>query len=1299
MYLFVHGFFTFFVEMPITLLNELKGGNKMSLQEYYEQLKMFYTHSHTYYSNLRLKDAINSPEELIDYVKDIGGNGVVITDHEILSAHVRAYRYIKDKPEFNDFTLGYGNEIYLVDRKEVEKAREEKEKTRFYHFILIAKDEEGYEALKILSSKAWENSFYYRGLERVPTYKDVLIDVMKQYKGHLMATTACVGGELPVNLVAYETTGDIAYLTKAMKFLSDMKEIFGEDDFYLELQPSASETQAITNKWILKLKDEVNLKCIVATDAHYLNKKKSFPHEIYLKSADGEREVAEFYATTYVMSKEELTGYFGVEQMVEYMANLQEIRSKIKPIHFEKTITVPIAKIPEYDMNHLLRPFYDSYEYIGKYSRSEQPIDRYYLHLIANGLQEHNEPLNETTLGRINTELRELWLVSETLKQPMSSYFVLTKDLINIMWEISLVGVSRGSASCFYLNYLLDIVQINAIKYNLPHWRFLTAERPTLPDIDIDTEGSKRLEIVRLVKERYGEENVLNMGTFTTEASRKAINTACRGLGIDTDVSRNLANLIPSAKAGTTISLREAFFGDEKKGIEPAKQFIHEVDKYEGLRETVLNFEGLISGRGQHASGIIIYPNGYIKQNAMMKTKSGLKVTQFDAVDSEYMGGLKYDFLSINALDRIRSAMDLLLKHEKIQWQGSLKATYDKYFHPDVLEMKNPKMFKMLFDGEILNAFQFETVVGRQALLKVNAHSFDELCSANSLMRLSVKNGEQPLDRYVRFKNNINEWYTEMIQAGLNQEEISVLDHYLHNRYGVCDTQEYLMMLIMDKKIANYDLKLANKFRKAVAKQNDKLIEHQKEIFYQKGAEAGTRIKFLNYVWEHQLKPQFGYAFSLPHIDGYTLILMIEMNICFKYGSIYWKTACLSVNAGLIGDEVDNSVDYGAISKAIGNMKGLIAPPSINKSELGFTPYEERNKILFGLKSIVGLGTDSAIKIIENKPYVSFKDFLLRMYMTKEISEQKVITLIKSGAFDEFEPDRMKVMIAFVRLAVPQKNSLTMTALNKIIDKIPKDNFSFELHLYEMKNKLFGKNKIKMNNQLEKDFLENYSTEIDYSFDDNGSLKIDEKSFKKYFDKNIVRLKEYLKTPEAVSIFNNIKLNEYWIKNCIGSVESWEMETILFYSNKHELDNMPINDYFTIDNFEDLPEEPIVLSQYKKRNGQIGYNYQLETIAGTVVEKDKGRSIIYLSTKNGVVNIKINKGKFAYYDKKVVEIEGKTKKVLDESWFSRGQILIIKGLKRGENFYPQAPRGQHSIIHVVAYNQERIMLQNEKQAV
>lgn len=1076
-----------------------------------DQLQPFLPHNHTHASNFRLRDAINKPEALLDYALEIGVPGLAITDHETLSSHVKAFQYVeKNKERFKNFTLSFGNEIYLVDKEDTLTKKENNDKISFHHFILIAKNQRGYEGLRKLSSRAWLNSFFYRGMERVPTYKDELMAFMDHYRGDIIATSACVGGELPQSLIKYKREPSLENKAKVHNLIVWLKGVFG-DDLYFELQPSHNQDQLDANEMLYKVASAYNVKCIVSTDAHYLNKSQQQAHKIYLQASEGEREVDAFYATTYVMDRTELLEYFEEELLDELIRNTYLIRDKIEPITFKQEVKIPRAKIPEYEMSQLFVPHYMEYEYIRKYAESKYEVDKFYLHLIAEGMIEKKQELNKENLERINIELDELYHITEDIKQPLSSYFVLSKDVVDLMWQVSLVGVSRGSACCYYLNYLLDIVQLNPIKYNLPHWRFISKERPELPDIDLDSEGSKRHDIIRITKDAYGEENVLNMGTFTTEGTRSTVLTACRGLGIDKDISHNIANLIPTEKGGIW-NLDECFNGNPEKNKKPAKAFISEVEQYEGLKEAMISIEGLISGRGQHASGVIIFPDGYVSQNAMMKTTSGLPVTQFDMNDSVYMGGLKLDYLSINALDRIRAAMELLLEHGKIEWQGTLRETYNKYFHPDVLEMEAPKMFDMLFDGHVLNAFQFETAVGTQALNKINPRSFDELCAGNSLMRLST-DGKRPLDKFVRFKKDVSLWYDEMREADLNDNEIKCLEGHLLDRYGICDTQEGLMLLSMDPKISGFSLMQANKFRKAVAKQNQILIEEQRKLFYESGEKLGTRIELLDYVWHKELKPQFGYAFSLPHIAGYTLILMIEMNICYRYGPVFWKTACLSVNAGLIGESTSGT-NYGAIAKAVGDMKEDMLPPDINLSNLGFTPLEKEGKILYGLKPIAGLGVDAIEAIIANRPYESFDHFFEKVVKEKLISESKGVTLIKAGCFDKLDSNRRQLMIDYVRAITPKREKLTMVQLPVVLHKVDKDFLAKELEVYEFRHKIQGRNKVPMNKEIEREFISKYSDDVEYDFI-NGELAINEKSFNKFYGKAIERLKDWVTSPEA----------------------------------------------------------------------------------------------------------------------------------------------------------------------------------------
>ena len=836
--------------------------------------EMFSIHNHTDVSNYRLRDAINTPEKLIDYAMELGLPGIAITDHETLSSHIKASRYVEDK----DFKLGFGNEIYLVDKETIYHARENNEKTQFHHFLLLAKNKRGYEFLKRQSSKAWQNNFYFRGMERVPTYYDELEELMKDYKGDVIASSSCLGGPIPQAILKYHETRDSKDKQEIMRLVKWCVKVFGKDDFYLELQPSKNEEQLIVNKVLLQLGKQLDIKCIVTTDAHYLNKEQAMAHKIYLQSSQGDREVESFYATTYVMNREELLEYFDEDVLDELIENTHLIMDKIEPITFKQQTQVPDIDIPLYQPNRTFEKYYDKYEYINKYAHSGKEMDRYYLHLLGEGFIKRGQEFNEENLERINVELEQLWIISEKLGQPLSSYFVLTQDVINMMWEVSLVGVSRGSASCYYTNYLLDIVQINPITYKLPFWRFLSKERATLPDIDIDSEASKREEIMELAKERYGHDKILNSCTFTTEGPKSTVITACRGIGLSVDEQHNIANLIPQDGAQLW-SVSDCFFGNEKEGRKPVTKFIQKVNEHENLKETMLAIEGIISGRSQHASSVIFYPRSFLDENAMMKTTKGLEVTQFNADDGEYAGELKLDFLSISALGRIREAMELLIKDGKIKWQGNLKDTYDKYLHPDVLDIESKGMFKMLSDGDIFDAFQMSSLVARTAMSKIKPETFDEVAITNTLIRLQT-DGEQPVDKFVRYKNNINEWYEDMRKYGLNKEQVKLMERHLLSRTGITDTQEIIMEIIMDKDIGDSSLEFANKYRKAIAKKNPVAIEECENIFREQIKSKGHHVDFANYIIDEQIGLSRKYSFSLPLLKTGAFLVNLIKGVC-----------------------------------------------------------------------------------------------------------------------------------------------------------------------------------------------------------------------------------------------------------------------------------------------------------------------------------------------------------------------------------------------------------------------------------
>ena len=1270
----------------------------------------FSIHNHSHFSNFRLRDSTNKPEEIIDEAVRKGLSGIALTDHETVAGAVKFFDHYYKLKEQNklpkDFKVGVGNEIYLVPKSTLEDV-ENNNQIKYFHFLLLAKNQRGFEFLKNQSSTAWKNSYYYRGMERTPTYYEELKEMMKDYKGDVIASSACLGGHLPQLILKLEMEENNGIDTKNTRiqiheYMNYMIEVFGKEDFYVELQPSHNEEQKIVNGRIVAIAKAYGIKAIITTDAHYLNKDQADFHEQYLTAQEGEREVREFYATTYIFSHEELLEFFEENLLNELINNTNEIKDKLEDLKFAQQMKIPIAHIPKYEMNHLFDTLdKDEYPNIHEMTTSHNEIDKYYAHLVAEGMQYRNEEFSAENLERIDLEFNEILGISKQLGQPLSSYFVLMKEFVDLMWQVSLVGVARGSASCYYTNYLLDIVQLNPIKYNLPHWRFLTKSRPELPDIDVDSESSKRKEILDLVKENYGEENVLNIGTYTTEGPRAASLTACRSMGIDIETATNITNMIPKDKA-VTWDLRDAFLGNEKKNRKPSSQLIAATEEYPGLQDLMIKSQGMVSGRGQHASGLVVFPDGYVKQNAMMKTSGDREITQFDAEDTAFMGGLKYDFLSINALDRIRTSMDLLLEHGKIEWQGSLKDTYNKYLHPDVLEMEDKKMYQMLFDGDIISAFQFETPTGRATLEKVAATNFDEIAAANSLMRLSVPSGEQPVDRYVRYKNNPGAWETDMRNYGLTSTERNILHEVLDSRYGVCDTQELLMILSMRPEISNYDLTRANKLRKSIAKKDEKLQQEQKDLFFEACKANGTSDNFASYVWHECFALQLGYAFSLPHIAGYTTILMIEMNIALRFGSIYWKAANLNVESGLMGDS-EKGTNYGTVAKAVENFKDIILPPSLSKSNIGFSPDEKTNKILYGLKPIDGINIEAAQQIIDNRPYENLEDFYEKNITNGVLTDRKMIMLIKSGLFDELNPNRKKIMVDFIKKIEQPKEKLTTVHIKKIRHLIP-ERFNEQLEIYDIRDAL----KQKPHDKIMKEYMQKFHNEAknlttpkypeDYYYDKDGYFIIEEKVFEKLYKKKCSELLEWLKTEEATNLEAKVRREEYWVSHCLGSISKWEMESLNAYLSEHELNSYDLNKYYDISNFHEMPEDPVVLKYNTGKKGKKWPVFKTYVIAGTVVDNNPAKGIVTIITQSGVVQVRVGKGKFQHYHQKIMVGEGKDRKNIDDTWFKRGTNIVCVGYRRDNDFFCNARNSnyEHSVMKILGKDKETVIVQLEK---
>lgn len=1244
---------------------------------------MSYTslHNHTEYSNLRLLDCINKVEDIIQYAHDIGLKGMAITDHEALSAHIKALRYYKQKKKddesWNDFKLILGNEIYLCRDGLSAETYEKGEK--FPHFILLAKDEIGHGQLRELSTRAWKHSFTMF-LTRTPTYYQDVEEIVKKNPGHLVASSACVGGWLGICKM-----NGAEHNAKA--FIKWCKDLFG-DDFYLELQPARYQEQIDYNKWLIWLGKETDTKCIITTDSHYLKKEDREVHSSFLNSKDGDRETAEFYQYTYMMTPEEIISlmndYIEENVLIDMLNNTNEINDKIAVYDLAQPQIVPHlsddrVKHPEWKIWFSAFKIRDKFEYINKYYNSPSEDDRYMLYLGLMKLHEMNLPQEKKDLylERLEQELTECWLVSERLGQSISSYLLMVRNIIQIMWDKaeSLVGISRGSAGVMLINYLIGVTQMNPLEQGiyLPHWRFLERNKIELPDIDVDSEGRRRPVVLQKIKEAAQADggDSTCVCTFGTLGTRSAILTAARGLGIDVDVAQYLATMIPQER-GFLWPLKDCIQGNPEKDRKPIKQLIEEFRKYPGFLEMAKAIEGLVCQMGIHACGLVVFNVPVYTYNAMMKAPNGTEVTQFDLGDTEYMGGLKMDCLSVEALDKIHTTLDLLLADNLIEWQGTLKSTYDKYLHPDVLDRDAPEMWHKIWRNEIIDIFQMDSTVGKQSLSLVKPESIPQMAAVNSLMRLVPEKGQKtPTEEYVIYKQHPELIKKEIDDLVATDKEKEILYDFMKQYTGVLESQESAMLAVM-LPFTNYDVPHANKIRKIIAKKKMKEIASARAEYFQTGLDNGVSEDILKYIWDVQIKRQLGYSFSIPHTVAYSLIALQEMNLNYKFPSIYWATACLTVNSGGADEESGGTTNYGKLSSAIGRIKrqGIgVELPDINKAKFGFTPDQSTNSIIYGMKGISEVGDDIINKIISNRPFASFQDFLDKVGPGKV----QTIALIKAGCFDKLEDQgRKELLYEYLSILIPRKNKLTLANVNGLINYniLPKNKSAF---IY-----LFNFNKyLKLNKKDDKYYIDerayqyfSKNFDVNYLGTDKKKTYIEIKVWDTLYKDRMMELKEYINKNQEKLIdkLHAAEIDEVWQQYCSGTLSTWEMDTLGFYYHDHDL----LNTYhpeFKFGDFYEMSEIPIA-SEYNEYKGRKVPVFELQTIYGTVLDKNSYKHTVVLLTPTGVVNVKCVAEQYSKYDKQLSQPNPETgkKEVIERSWFKRGTNLIVNGWRNADQF-------------------------------
>ena len=1198
-------------------------------------------------------------------------------------------------------------------------------------------------------------SYYDRGMERVPTLKSELEEIIAAAPGHLIATSACIGGELSGSVLAMEKSRQINDLNEAtiaynriVAFISLMKKLFN-DDFYIECAPGASKDQIIVNKKLVEIAHVYNIKMVIGSDAHYLKKEDRYVHKAYLNSKGGEREVDDFYEYAYLQTEEDIIKNLTpsiVDSYKQMCENSMEIYDKIEIYSILHNQVIPSVEVKDYQKKECKEPFKTKYPILSKMCNSENKYERYWVRECLDKLQ-FIDKYNDIYLSRLEEEADIKKTISEKLGTNMFSYPITLQHYVDMFWECgSLVGAGRGS-SCSGLNhYLLGITQLDPIEWNLPFWRYLNKERVELGDIDIDICPSKKGIILKKIKEERGKNFKYNsselekqnlgavlVATFGTEGTRSTILTACRGYrseeypdGIDVDTAQFLSSLVPSER-GFLWSLQDVIYGDKEKGREKSDLFINEVNNYPGLLDIMMGIQNLVNKRSSHASGVIFMDEDPYEFGSFMRTPKGEIITAFDLHDSEALGMTKYDFLVTEVQDKIVQAIKFLQENNEIESDLSLREIYDKYFHPNVLPLKDEKIWKNIQNGSILNIFQFDSDVGAQAAKKIKPATILELADANGLMRLmtSEQGQETPMEKYIRFKNNINLWYQEMKEAGLTKKEMKTLEPYFKDSYGVPPSQEQLMRMLMDENICSFSLKDANAARKIVGKkQMSKIPELRQQVLTQaKSAALGQ------YVWKAGIGPQMGYSFSIIHALAYSFIGFQTAYIATRWNPIYWDTACLIVNSGSLEDDdveydededgdivsapkkKEASTDYAKLAKALGEIiaAGIkVSLIDINKSNYGFEPDIKNNQILFGLKALSNIGAPVIEKIIGGRPYKNLKDFMFRCPLNKTA----MINLIKAGAFDNLESTwanelninpRILCMVYYLSIVSEPKSKLTLQNFNGLIEKglIPNElNYeqrTFAFNKYLKKNKKGDYYLLNVNSQdlnFYADLYDNEGLEII-----NGVPCVKQKTWDKIYKNIMDTARDWLKENQdrVLKEYNTLLFKESWDKYAKGNISAWEMESLCFYYNEHELKDINTNKYGIID-FNLLSPQPVVDRTFKRNGKQIPL-YKLYRIAGTVISKNDNRHSIFLLTTTGVVNVKFTKEYYALFGRQISEVQPDgTKKVIEKGWFVRGTKLLVTGFRRDDTFVSKnyKSNGGHQLYKILNVNGRNLEITHER---
>ena len=924
-------------------------------------------HVHTEYS---LLDGSAKIKSLVKRAKELGYDSLAITDHGVMYGVIDFYEAARAegiKPII-------GCEIYVSPGSRFDRENTRGEE-RYYHLVLLAENNQGYKNLSKIVSRGFTEGFYYK--------PRVDMEVLEQYHEGIIALSACLAGEVAVNLRKNNYEGAKEAALRHLK-------IFGENNYFLEMQDHGLAEQATVNAGVMRLSKELGIPMVVTNDSHYILAEDWEAHDILLciqtnRKVHEEDRMRYTGGQYYLKSKEEMYELFPYAK--EALANTQKIadRCNVEIVFGEQ-------KVPEFDVPDGLT----AEEYLEK--------------LCMEGIRKRYNPVTPELMERLTYEINTI------KKMGYVDYFLIVSDFIRYAKDHGIaVGPGRGSAAGSIVAYCLEITNIDPIRYNLLFERFLNPERVSMPDIDVDFCYERRQEVIDYVVRKYGKEKVVQIVTFQTMAARNVIRDVGRALDLPYALCDAVAKTIPM-EIGMNIDTA-------LKVSKDLKEMYEENADVKQLIDMARKLEGLPRNTGMHAAGVVIGRDSIDEYVPLARGGDDSIITQFTMTTIERLGLLKMDFLGLRTLTVIQDAVKFIKQETGVD------------IDIDHIDYDDKKVFELITSGKTEGIFQLESSGMKNFMKELKPQSLEDVIAGISLYRPG------PMDFIPNYINGKE--HPEKITY-----DVPELQEILEPTYGCIVYQEQVMQIVM--KLAGYTLGRSDLVRRAMSKKKADVMAKERQYFVYGNEELGVPGCIARGIPEATANKIFDdmtdfakYAFNKSHAAAYAVV---------AYQTAFLKCYYpVEFMAALMSSVKDNSSKVAGYIQSCRQMGIQILPPDINRGVGDFSV--DNGNIRYGLAAIKGVGRPVIEQIIrdreEHGTFRDLKDFLERL-SGKEVNKRAVENFIKSGAFDSLKGTRKQFMIIYVQImdqvAQNKKNSLAgQMSLFDIVDDEQKKEFEVTL--------------------------------------------------------------------------------------------------------------------------------------------------------------------------------------------------------------------------------------------------------------